>query len=65
MTKNEFILQAIISMAGKVIGSNGITESGEWSRVVHEAYELAEAIEESRSSYGFPYFDTSDNIEKR
>lgn len=41
MTRTEFIQQACISMAGKVIGTNGITDSGDWMHVVEEAEELA------------------------
>lgn len=44
MTKKEFIHRACISMAGKVIGTNGITDSDDWSNVVNEAEELANEV---------------------
>ena len=47
MTKKEFIHRACISMAGKVIGTNGITNSDDWSNVVNEAEELAARVEEA------------------
>ena len=51
MTKSEFIQRAAISMASKVIGNNGIADSGDWSHVVTEAESLAEELEEQ--CYGF------------
>ena len=51
MTKSEFIQKAAISMAGKVIGTNGIADSGDWNHVVTEAESLAEELEEQ--CYGF------------
>ncbi len=36
MTKSEFIQQACISMAGKVIGNNGIADADDWVHVVNE-----------------------------
>ena len=46
MKRNDFILSAIISMAGKVIGTNGIVEPGEWRNLVDEAINLADQVEE-------------------
>ena len=46
MTRTEFIHQACISMAGKVIGTNGVTDGGEWGNMVREADELASKVEE-------------------
>lgn len=51
MTRTEFIHRAVISMASKVIGSNGTTDSGEWVNVVCEADELADVI--AAHGYGF------------
>lgn len=45
MTKKEFIHRAAIQMAGKVIGTNGIADSGDWTNVVAEAEELAVELE--------------------
>ena len=45
MTKAEFIHQAIISMAGRVIGTNGITDYDDWGHVVSEAEQLADTVE--------------------
>lgn len=56
MTRNDFILRAIISMAGKVIGTNGIVEPGEWRNLVDEAINLADQVEESKQKYGEPRF---------
>lgn len=38
-------------MAGKVIGANGITDSGDWENLVREADELADIV--AASGYGF------------
>ena len=46
MTRTEFIHQAVISMASKVIGTNGMTDGGEWDNMVREADELASKVEE-------------------
>ena len=46
MTRTEFIQRACISMAGKVIGTNGVTDGGEWGNMVREADELASKVEE-------------------
>ena len=51
MTKAEFIQRAAISMASKVIGNNGIADSGDWNNVVVEAESLANELEEQ--CYGF------------
>lgn len=51
MTRSEFIEQAAISMAAKVIGTNGIAEQGDWDDVVTEAYELADAMERSGHTF--------------
>lgn len=51
MKKEEFIQQAVISMASKVIGQNGITDSGDWENMVDEAEDLANIVEEH--GYGF------------
>jgi hypothetical protein len=51
MTRTEFIHQAVISMASKVIGANGVTESGDWGNMVKEADELADAV--ASLGYGF------------
>ena len=44
MTRREFIQRAVISMAGKVIGTNGITDDCDWHNVVMEAIALADEI---------------------
>lgn len=54
MKRNDFILRAIISMAGKVIGTNGIVEPGEWRNLVDEAIDLADQVEEAHQKYGEP-----------
>lgn len=51
MTRTEFIHQAVISMASKVIGTNGVTDDREWENVVREADELADAV--AAEGYGF------------
>lgn len=51
MTRTEFIHQAVISMAGKVIGTNGVTDGGEWENIVREADELADIV--TVEGYGF------------
>ena len=51
MKRADFIHQAVISMAGKVIGANGITDSGDWENLVREADELADIV--AASGYGF------------
>lgn len=51
MTRSEFIEQAAISMAGKVIGTNGIADQGDWDNVVTEANELADAMESSGHTF--------------
>ena len=56
MRRNDFILKAIISMAGKVIGTNGIVEPGEWRNLVDEAINLADQVEEAKQKYGEPRF---------
>lgn len=45
MTRNDFMLHAIISMASKVIGNNGITDSGDWENVVNEVRNLTYVVE--------------------
>ena len=45
MTRAEFIHQAIISMAGRVVGTDGTTEARDWEHVVNEAEELADTVE--------------------
>jgi len=44
MTKIEFIRQAVISMAGKVIGNDGTTDNGDWEKVIGEAEDLADRM---------------------
>ena len=51
MTRTEFIHQAVISMASKVVGQNGVTDSGDWENMVREADELADFV--AASGYGF------------
>lgn len=51
MNKEEFIQLAVISMAGKVVGTNGTTDRGDWSNTVEEAIDLAREVEEH--GYGF------------
>lgn len=46
MKKEEFILQAIISMAGNVVGTDGTTDIKDWQNVVVEAIDLAREVEE-------------------
>lgn len=46
MTRKEFIQRAAISMASKVIGTNGTTDSGDWKNVVSEAEDLANTLEQ-------------------
>ena len=53
MTRTEFIQRAIISMASKVIGSDGTTDSGEWGNMVREADELADIV--AANGYGFSW----------
>lgn len=45
MSRKEFILRACISMAGRVIGKNGITDSDDWENMVNEAEKLACVLE--------------------
>lgn len=45
MTRDEFIQQAAISMAGKVIGTDGTTDKGDWHHMVLEAEDLADEVE--------------------
>lgn len=52
MTRAEFIQNAVISMAGKVIGTNGIAESGDWRNVLAEAEELADEVENHGYVFG-------------
>lgn len=51
MKRTDFIQRAVIAMAGKVIGANGITDGGEWGNVINEAEELAGRLE--AHGYGF------------
>lgn len=51
MTRTEFIHQTVISMAGRVIGTNGVTDGGEWENMVREADELADIV--AAEGYGF------------
>lgn len=51
MERKEFIQSAVIAMAGKVIGANGITDDGDWEHVINEAEELADKLE--AHGYGF------------
>ena len=51
MTRSEFIEQAAISMAGKVIGTNGIADQGDWDHVVAEANDLADAMEDNGHTF--------------
>ena len=51
MKRKEFIQNAVITMAGKVIGANGITDNGDWENVINEAEELADKLE--AHDYGF------------
>jgi hypothetical protein len=51
MTNTEFIQLSVISMASKVIGQNGITDSGDWENMVDEAEDLVNIVEEH--GYGF------------
>lgn len=51
MKRKEFIQNAVIAMAGKVIGANGITDDGDWENVINEAEELACKLE--AHGYGF------------
>ena len=51
MTRTEFIQRACISMAGKVIETNGVTDGGEWGNMVREADELADIV--AAEGYGF------------
>ena len=44
MTRTEFIHQAVISMASKVIGANGVTDAGDWENMVREAEDLADIV---------------------
>ena len=46
MTKAEFIQRACISMASKVIGTDGTTDNREWDNVLYEAETLASKVEE-------------------
>lgn len=45
MTKKQFIQQAVISMAGKVIGTNGFALNSVWINIVEEAENLAAIME--------------------
>ena len=45
MTKKQFIQQAVIAMAAKVIGTNGITDNSDWCNMVQEAENLADIME--------------------
>ena len=51
MKRTEFIQRAVIAMAGKVIGTNGVTDGGEWENVINEAEELADKL--AAHGYGF------------
>lgn len=51
MTKTEFVQRAAISMASKVIGTDGTTNNRDWNHVVLEAEALADELEEQ--CYGF------------
>ena len=51
MKKTDFIQRAVIVMAGKVIGTNGVTDSGDWENVINEAEELAGKL--AAHGYGF------------
>ena len=51
MTRTEFIHQAVISMASKVIGTNGMTDAGDWGNMVKEADDLADIV--ASVGYGF------------
>lgn len=53
MTQEEFIQRAVISMAGKVIGTNGIADDGDWHNVVMEAIDLAEEIKKQGCDSGW------------
>lgn len=46
MTKAEFIQRACISMASKVVGTDGTTDNYDWDHVLDEAITLAEKIED-------------------
>ena len=46
MTRTEFIHQAVISMASKVIGTDGTTDYREWDNVLNEAETLASKAKE-------------------
>lgn len=45
MTKEQFTIQAVLAMAPNVIGSNGITDNGDWQKMVDEAFGLADEVE--------------------
>lgn len=45
MTKKQFIQQAVIAMAAKVIGTNGIANDSDWWHMVREAENLADIME--------------------
>ena len=51
MKRKDFIQRAVIAMAGKVIGTNGITDGGDWDNVINEAEELADRL--AAHGYGF------------
>lgn len=51
MTRTEFIHQAVISMASKVIGTDGVTNNGDWENMVKEAEDLADIV--AAVGYGF------------
>ena len=51
MERTEFIQRAVIAMAGKVIGANGITDDGDWENAINEAEELAYKLE----AYGYGF----------
>lgn len=51
MERTEFIQRAVIAMAGKVIGTNGMTDGGEWENTINEAEELADKL----AAYGYGF----------
>lgn len=51
MKRKEFIQNAVIAMAGKVIGANGTTDNGDWENVINEADDLADKL--AAHGYGF------------
>lgn len=46
MTKELFIQKAVISMAGKVIGTDGTTNNHDWENMIEEAERLANLMQE-------------------